>query len=954
MKRTFFFLYISLCCQFLMAQSIPNRYAVFESDGDSCVHKITRSLKSSKKKTLSLYFGESVSSHLFRENEIPEIKEKIKSQLPTSIQNYQLTIYAKNRQIETLIPNKERINHSTDKNRFLKKQKCEYFCTNLSDPFRTYNQGLSCKNIALWSSHGWYYEETTHSWTWQRARLFGQVEDLLTASYVNPYIIPMLENAGAAVFTPKERSLQRNEIIIDNDISTSKTNVTSIGNWKNEKGGFFYKDSYVFQENPFELGNYIFIEKPNDTDSLIYSAELPEKGEYPVYISFKTVKNSTTSAIYNIKHAEGNTLFRVNQTMSGSTWVYLGTFLFDKTIQICIYSDTNGDKKTITSDAIRIGGGIGNIYPNDKDEDFSEPSERPRYTEAAKYWLQFAGMPDSVYYCKTEENEYRNDIYSRGKWVNYLMQPVTPKKNEPKGLGVPLDLCMALHTDAGIKTDKIIGPMAICMTKSDNKDNYTSGVSRLISRDFADLMLTQITTDLQKIYGEKWQHRGIVDQSYVEAREPEIPTVLLELLSHQNPEDVRYANDPTFKFNTSRAIYKTILKFLAYQYNYEYVVAPLPVSHFSAIIQNDSIATLSWKPTIDSLEITAKADRFYICKKNMMSNQKTWYSTNDSIINIPITQDSIFNFYVIAENNGGRSFPSEILSLCKRKKASQTVIIVNAFDRISAPDFIKNEQICGYNYEIDHGMPDKLDFSFTGDQYEYDWNKPFINNNNPGFGASKSNKETQIFAGNTFNYPYIHGKSIFNSGYSFVSCSDEAIEDGYIKLSDYPIADIIYGAERTIENTDFGIYSDKMKEKIQDFCKNNRSIMISGSFVGSDLNQNEKFAQNTLKYKFNSQKACSTGNVSKVKKTIFYDKEDLDFYTQLNEKMYAAESVDEIVSTDKNAKTVLRYSENNFSAATYYNGNYKCLILGFPFETIINESKRDNLMKCFLDATNRK
>ena len=130
--------------------------------------------------------------------------------------------------------------------------------------------------------------------------------------------------------------------------------------------------------------------------------------------------------------------------------------------------------------------------------------------------------------------------------------------------------------------------------------------------------------------------------------------------------------------------------------------------------------------------------------------------------------------------------------------------------------------------------------------------------------------------------------------------------------------------------------------------------MISGSFVGSDLNQNEKFAQNTLKYKFNSQKACSTGNVSKVKKTIFYDKEDLDFYTQLNEKMYAAESVDEIVSTDKNAKTVLRYSENNFSAATYYNGNYKCLILGFPFETIINESKRDNLMKCFLDATNRK
>ena len=39
-------------------------------------------------------------------------------------------------------------------------------------------------------------------WEWQRPRLFCTTEDLFTQSFVIPYIIPMLENAGAIVYTP--------------------------------------------------------------------------------------------------------------------------------------------------------------------------------------------------------------------------------------------------------------------------------------------------------------------------------------------------------------------------------------------------------------------------------------------------------------------------------------------------------------------------------------------------------------------------------------------------------------------------------------------------------------------------------------------------------------------------------------------------------------------------------
>ena len=55
--------------------------------------------------------------------------------------------------------------------------------------------------------------QTAHRWEWQRARMFGTVEDLFTQSFVLPYLTPMLENAGATILIPRERDTQIHEII---------------------------------------------------------------------------------------------------------------------------------------------------------------------------------------------------------------------------------------------------------------------------------------------------------------------------------------------------------------------------------------------------------------------------------------------------------------------------------------------------------------------------------------------------------------------------------------------------------------------------------------------------------------------------------------------------------------------------------------------------------------------
>ena len=90
---------------------------------------------------------------------------------------------------------------------------------NLSSPHRP-AKGLYNRHIALWSSHGRYYNQEKDKWLWQRPNLFCTNEDLFTQTIVTPYLIPILERAGANVFTPRERDWQPNEVVVDNDSRT--------------------------------------------------------------------------------------------------------------------------------------------------------------------------------------------------------------------------------------------------------------------------------------------------------------------------------------------------------------------------------------------------------------------------------------------------------------------------------------------------------------------------------------------------------------------------------------------------------------------------------------------------------------------------------------------------------------------------------------------------------------
>ena len=163
--------------------------------------------------------------------------------------------------------------------------------------------------------------------------------------------------------------------------------------------------------------------------------------------------------------------------------------------------------------------------------------------------------------------------------------------------------------------DDIIGTLLIYCTNSGGKKfgKYANGTPRELSRRFANLLSSEIVKDVRAKWEPNWTRRGMWDRSYYEARVPEVPAVLMELLSHQNFADMKYGLDPMFRFDVSRAIYKGMLKFIAQRDHRSYVIQPLPVNTFAISRVNKGDYLLTWQPTHDDLSEGADATSYIVC-----------------------------------------------------------------------------------------------------------------------------------------------------------------------------------------------------------------------------------------------------------------------------------------------------------------------------------------------------
>lgn len=902
-----------------------------------------------QKKKVTLFANEALEDIPFREYNVSELYASIAPLFPNASK---IVILTRDTDIESLIPEYDRKGRPNKKRLYSIKESKYPLTRSLSTPHEIKN-GLQNRHIALWQSHGLYYAQTAHRWEWQRARMFGTVEDLFTQSFVLPYLTPMLENAGATILIPRERDTQIHEIIIDNDRSTPGSEYKELDGEKawsdGEKAGFGHiQATYTNGENPFTQGTYRqTVTQRKGKESLIeWIPEIPESGNYAVYASYQSFPNSTEQALYTIHHAGGETTIAVNQTMGGGTWIYLGNFKFTAHEQaherIVLTNQSNKSGKIITADAIKIGGGMGNIARSPLESPYpieAETSGYPRFTEAARYWLQWAGIPDSIYSKSAFRNDYQDDIYARPQWVNYLKEQTH----------IPIDMAFAFHSDAGTTPDdSIIGTLGIYMSKS-NDGIYTNRKSREIARDLTDMIQTQILSDVRKVYNPQWSRRGMWNQSYIEARIPDVPTMLLELLSHQNFADMRYGLDPRFRFLICRAIYKGMLRYICFQNKQEPIVQPLPPDRLYTELVETNKVRIGWKAVQDTLEESASPTAYILYSRKDSGGFDNGTLVKGEEIILPIETGIIHSYKVAAVNKGGISFPSEIVSVYRSPKGEKdkTVLIVNGFDRISGPASFEStaDSLAGFLYAVDRGVPYLNDIAFIGDQFEFRRSATWNSNDNNGHGDSYNNYAGQVIAGNTFDYPFIHGQAMAETGYSFVSCSHKSLAEGVVKPDTYPIIDLILGKQRQ------PVITPVLQDTLRSYLAQGGNLLVSGTNLFSDSwgnAQDRTFVEEVLKGKLASRNASKEGIVNSCASPYGYINGRYTFRTRPNPICYSIESVDGVLPADKLAHTILRYPENNIGAGIVYEGKYRTCSLGFPFETLQTPSERNRLMESIL------
>lgn len=957
MKIIVFFLCLTLGVNFLSAQDIERNVKERLTDyfgRYTATAKIsTPKLKSIdidyERKTIAIHASESFAYQPFRPETVEAVYNQVKELLPGPVHYYRLTIFADGKPIEELIPNIYR-NKKKDKERMSLKTdyKGAAWVKNISRP-NEISRGLQDRHIAIWQSHGNYFKNDKNEWGWQRPRLFCTTEDLFTQSFVLPYVIPMLENAGAIVYTPRERDTQKNEIIVDNDTPNASLYL-EVGSKKAHwaaapiKGFAQKKAIYRDGENPFTDGTCRFIpterkKKNKDQAFAEWVPTLPAKGEYAVYVSYRTLPNSVSDAKYLVFHNGGVTEFKVNQKIGGGTWVYLGTFEFDKgnnNYGMVVLSNESSEHGVVCADAVRFGGGMGNITRGGK------TSGLPRYLEGARYSAQWAGMPYEVYAGRKGENDYADDINTRSNTINYLSGGSVYNPQQP-GLGIPLEMTMALHSDAGCsKTDELIGSLGI-YTIDFNNGKLNTGIDRYASRDLADILLTQIQKDIYSSYNLSWTRRSMWNRNYSETRLPATPSTIIELLSHQNFADMQLGHDPNFKFTVGRAIYKGILQFVVGQHDKEYVVQPLPVSNFAIRFgKKKNTLELSWKGENDPQEPTAQPREYIVYTRIGYGGFDNGTLVSKTSHTVKIEPGLVYSFKVTAVNRGGESFPSEILSAYKAKRERERVLIINGFDRVSGPAVINTFDKAGFDLEQDPGVPYLSNISFSGAQIGFD--RAQAGKEGEGsLGYSGRELEGMKIAGNTFDYPFIHGKAIQAAGkYSFVSCSDEAVENGTVTLEDYPVVDYILGMEKEdpAHKVYYKTFSSAMQRIITSYCQSGGNLFVSGAYVGSDMSGtqgNREFTEKILKYGYQSSMTDKSSNrINGLGRTITIPRTP-------NETSYAVPAPDCIVPVDT-AFPVFTYVPGNQSAGIAYKGNYRTFVLGFPFESIQSEADRATIM----------
>lgn len=592
----------------------------------------------------------------------------------------------------------------------------------------TYNPGqpvgaLSGKTVFLSPGHGWYYASTLGRWATQRGNWSGLIEDMSNGEAVLNHLARYLHNAGANVWTCRERDFNTNMVIVDN--TDGAPGYTTSGTWTTSTGaGTWYGSNY--QHSAVST---------TETAVATYTPDIPAAGYYAVYVWTPSASNRSTDARVRVRHTGGTTAHVINMQRDGNTWRFLGMYYFAAgrnaaSGAVEISNQGTDPTKYVIADAVRFGGGMGDYV------DGGMVSGWPRWEESGNYFPVFMGQPGAPYgtvsgmpiYAKWESESWEDSVYfswhsnATGSHTGHGTQMYVYAPGQPPP-----------------------GPFSAF--------GGVVGGDTLATRIFDEVM-----NDIHVDWDAAWP--GNKYSAYFGELNPsnndEMPACLIEVAYHDSAADQPSLLDPRFRDLVARACYQGIVKW--WYYNADgpsatpipiNTLLPEPPTHLAVRQTGPGAVRVSWRPppynTGDGLLGDPATGYIVQTSRDGLGFSDGTATTNTYFDFAGLSAGGVYYYRVIATNAGGQSFPTEVGGVKLDAGGVVPVLVVTGFDRLDRDAMLAEDD----PYDAQAMLRERLERM------------------------------------NHYGYVRTFADAIGPTGIAFDSCSNEAVRDQDVDLSAY-------------------------------------------------------------------------------------------------------------------------------------------------------------------------
>jgi MYXO-CTERM domain-containing protein len=744
---------------------------------------------------------------------------------------------------------------------------------------------LSGRAVYVSQCHGWQYYTSLSRFSSQRPVLFNTVEDFHNPEGANEFLIPMLENAGAAVFTARERDSNPLSVIVDNGESGY---AESGSGFENGAPGWATLATLPYGTNPFDAGTTRRFPAAGGAVAT-WTPDVPADGEYAVYVSWDSDPTHASDAHYRLTHPGGVIDRFFDQRVHGSTWQYVDTLYLTagKSLSIELIADSAEAGRSLSADAVRVGGGMANVSRAGK-LPASGSFSAARWEEAALSYVQFNGAPPSVY--DAQGNGIGTDHVARSMWAAW---------EHPQGEDA---VYLSWHSNAASGTARGTvtyfaggGPDAPASKPSECSRGAVSG-----SYTLANLVQQEIVAGVRALHETDWLDRGVATACFSEVSStlnPEFPSILVELAFHDNAADTAWLKDPRFRHTSARAMYRGIVRYFAERDGVPPRYLPEPPEELALVHGGDGKLRLSWAPGPVGAPY-GDAPTGYVVETS--PDGKVWtrtFTTSSTSTVLGAAPGAVRYVRVLATNAGGVSFPSEVLGARRDGSGAAPLLIVSGYDRLDA-----------------FQLPFR-DAGAIGDVVTMDLPRM-----------------------NPFDTAVAHGQAAAAAGWTFDTVSDEAFLD--LDLSAYAAIWWVAGEESSGTTT----LTPGAQARVRDFVGAGGGFWVSGSELLWDLDArgdaaDKAFCDDVLSARLASDKADSEAVSGEG---LLAGVGAMDFSAAAG----GAYPVDFPDSLDSAAPVVARYGDGSVAGVLAS----RVAVFGFPFETIGDPAVRTEVAARLLGA----